>query len=815
MSISASHTATFDNVAAFGPPSSRRKVAFWLLAGMWSVVCVEVPAGSTMFPFFTVWGVLVVWPLYLLHIVFFAGVVFRFGKPSFWPLYAAGMIFGMYEAYITKVVWTSFRPEGPFYTLGGIALFETIICALFLHPLLAFVVPLLLAELVLTSSNEVLLGLPRRIQNSILKRPALWLGALVAMFGLMQFVNSPSVISSFLSGAGNGLVLGLAVLWWRRTGGSFHSLRDLLPGPAGLKIFGGILLAWYIFWGFAIKPKSIPSILPGQLIVWLIYAALFLILYNCLLRSRRTTEPAYPEKQLSFGWRGFVLCFLWATLVTVTARLLLHRFALLQIAVFFSFYVLTGIALLIGAVVYAFGPHARLSMNLALLGSLLMGVLAPGLAAAQNLVSNGGFETGTNNWRSWSRSAGALTLNLDQKTVHSGSFALHLEHRAEQDWSLEPALGLEVRAGDVLQLECWVKVQGPGSVTLCASTWDEPGRVVEWSAGEHTVSEAPDWQRLSARVIVSENVARLQPRLIGSGPVEIWVDDYSVSRGRNILSLRPTDLPPLLTLSNAAVAVVFDTSNATFSVQDLVSGRLWRQQTLSNRYLIKKASVKSGELQCSLLDAVSGFDFTVTASLDAVQPELIVTLAGQGQLLSSLRFPSPFEGESGDYLVVPMNEGISYPVDDPSIPPIHLIAYGGHGICMAFFGMTDGQRGQMTILETPDDASIRIERLDGRLAISPEWDAQLGQFGYARRLRYVFFDHGGHVAMAKRYRAYAKETGLFKTLTEKQKVNPSVDRLIGAVTFGAGTVIRSRSCARCRPPVSNGSFGATSSRRIA
>ena len=106
---------------------------------MISVVFVEVPAGSTMFPFFTVWGLLVVLPLYLLHSVFLAAVVFRFGRPRFWTLYAAGVLYGMYEAYITKVLWTSFRPEGPFVTLGGIAVFETILLVLYLHPLLAFV----------------------------------------------------------------------------------------------------------------------------------------------------------------------------------------------------------------------------------------------------------------------------------------------------------------------------------------------------------------------------------------------------------------------------------------------------------------------------------------------------------------------------------------------------------------------------------------------------------------------------------------------------------------------------------------------------
>jgi hypothetical protein len=158
-----------------------------------------------------------------------------------------------------------------------------------------------------------------------------------------------------------------------------------------------------------------------------------------------------------------------------------------------------------------------------------------------------------------------------------------------------------------------------------------------------------------------------------------------------------------------------------------------------------------------------------------------VTLGGAGALSEPLAFPHPFVSPAGGYLVIPMNEGISYPVEDVSQAGRRLVAYGGHGICMAFYGVTDGQAGQMTILQTPDDAAIRMMNLGQRLAIVPEWDSQKGQFGYARRLRYVFFDKGGHVAMAKRYRAYAKQIGLFKTLAQKRQVNPNVDLLIGAV----------------------------------
>jgi hypothetical protein len=412
--------------------------------------------------------------------------------------------------------------------------------------------------------------------------------------------------------------------------------------------------------------------------------------------------------------------------------------------------------------------------------ALYLALLAQSLVAAENVVPNSGFETGTNNWRMWGRTAGALSANLDQNTVHSGHSALRLEHRGGQDWSLEPSLRLETRAGDLFQLECWVKVNGPGSVTLCASTWDQKGRVVAWSAGERTGSDAPEWQHLVARVIASEDLVQIQPRLIGSGPAEVWVDDYSVSRSLNLISLRPSDLAPVLLISNAVLSVAFNTSNATFLVEDLRSGNTWRQKVASNRIVVKGATIRTGEIDSTLFDVVSGLELSLSAKLDPSLPELVLSLSGQGECPSSIPFPHPFLGEPGDYLVVPMNEGISYPIDDTSIPAMHLVAYGGHGICMAFFGITGAGRGQMAILETPDDASIRIERLDGLLTIEPEWDPQLGQFGYMRRLRYVFFNEGGHVAMAKRYRAHAKQAGLFKTLAKKRKDNPNVDRLVGA-----------------------------------
>jgi hypothetical protein len=216
-------------------------------------------------------------------------------------------------------------------------------------------------------------------------------------------------------------------------------------------------------------------------------------------------------------------------------------------------------------------------------------------------------------------------------------------------------------------------------------------------------------------------------------------------------------------------------------VADKRTGQTWGQQPQSAEFKADSARKIEDGIEIRLVQVPMEGYISVTLQLDKELPEFTLTLSAGGEPKWPLRFPHPFVTEPGTYLVVPMNEGISYPVEDQTIEPTRLVAYGGHGICMAFFGATDGQRGYMAIIETPDDASIDIRRSEGRLCVVPLWEPQKGKFGYIRKLRYIFFDKGGHVTMCKRYRAYAQKAGLFKTLKQKQQENPNVDLLIGAV----------------------------------
>ena len=190
--------------------------------------------------------------------------------------------------------------------------------------------------------------------------------------------------------------------------------------------------------------------------------------------------------------------------------------------------------------------------------------------------------------------------------------------------------------------------------------------------------------------------------------------------------LTSKEIPETLSISNTLLDLTLDTADATLSVKDLRTGKIWQQKAVSENAMVVKASQCRGNMDLELLVPTGDLIVKGTISLDEDKPELILSLVADGDLPQPLRFPHPFVTDKGTYLVVPINEGISYPVDDETIKPRHLIAYGGHGLCMAFFGATDGEQGYLGILETSDDASIQIDRADGRLYIAPAWDAQKG-----------------------------------------------------------------------------------------
>lgn len=259
---------------------------FWLLIGVSSVIFAEVVSFSSPFPFFDGWGLLVVLPLYTLHILVFSRVLFSSKKVTLNALFLAGAVFGMYEAYITKVLW---QPTWGEMTLvvGGIYLVQSALLVLFWHPWMAFAVPLLIVEGLFTSSHEVLDCLPAFLQRKLTGRMVSVTVIVFAVYcGMYQGLNSPSAGISLLSGLASGLVFGILVCIWRwLTRNRTYSLRLLLPDRREGIILSVLLLVTYLWQGLLVRPEALPRTIGPHLTIWGMYIVLGLLLYLNIKRS--------------------------------------------------------------------------------------------------------------------------------------------------------------------------------------------------------------------------------------------------------------------------------------------------------------------------------------------------------------------------------------------------------------------------------------------------------------------------------------------------------------------------------------------------
>jgi len=259
---------------------------FWIILAAFSTFFAEVFSGSDMFPFFHGWGLLVVVPLYGLHIILLANLVYRADKPRFPSLVFAGMLFGLYEAYLTKVLWAP--PWGDPVIIAGFAPIETLVLVFWWHAWFSFIIPLLIAEKLLTGSTDLALSFPGKIGKFLNS----WggLAAVIIFGGLFQSINSPSVGQSLLSGLSTSAVLvGVVFLWKRITKDQSYNMEDLLPNQKQFKwllIPTGIM---YLVMGILVRPDWYPGFI-GHLMIWILYGVSFYL----LSRSRNIPEPV-PE----------------------------------------------------------------------------------------------------------------------------------------------------------------------------------------------------------------------------------------------------------------------------------------------------------------------------------------------------------------------------------------------------------------------------------------------------------------------------------------------------------------------------------------
>ncbi|WP_127490706.1 glycoside hydrolase [Paenibacillus glycanilyticus] len=236
-------------------------------------------------------------------------------------------------------------------------------------------------------------------------------------------------------------------------------------------------------------------------------------------------------------------------------------------------------------------------------------------------------------------------------------------------------------------------------------------------------------------------------------------------------------------LEDKRLGILFDETSRSLLVHDKRCGKVWSQQPVDESLTLEGVTREGNKLQVKLRG-----EFILTATIELTEAsELSVTLkAEKNASCAAIRFPSAFRTPDSRHAIVQTDsQGLLLPADDLFYPlEEQPLFFCGGGAAMAWAGVVDEEleSGYMAIVETPHDAAFSFDRdEDGLIAFAPVWYGTMGEFGYARKVTYVFFDRGGYVAQCKRYRAYSWQKNGIRTLRENEKRFPALEKMLGCV----------------------------------
>jgi len=278
----------------------RVKVA--LLVTAFSIAFAEVTIANEPFGLIGPW----VFPLQAIvyggQAILLASWVFR-ANPRFTmaALWGAGAILGLYEFFLTGVLWGVGNEEAVIGT-GGVAWWAVLVLACFWHPILAFFVPLLIVEQLVVEQPRILGLVPAWIRRTpawlrwpLLVVAAVFPGAFVLERWPFWYV--------WIGVPGTAVALALLVRHLRPHG-KVTSLTEALPTPRALRWVGGVVVACFVVFGASVLGEnSIPS--SGIVVAIALYGVAVCLLVANL---RAAVDPETVRLRWTrASWRGLVV----------------------------------------------------------------------------------------------------------------------------------------------------------------------------------------------------------------------------------------------------------------------------------------------------------------------------------------------------------------------------------------------------------------------------------------------------------------------------------------------------------------------------
>ncbi len=272
------------------PAARRHRVAAYLFAGFLSFACAELFAGSS--PLWPVrpWAWLVTIPLYSAHLWLLVTIARLTGRTSLTALYLFGVLFGLYESWITKVVWAGYGGHHAVGAVGGFGVHETLALVFVYHPVASLMLPVAVLAHLSPGFRAGLGGVgwafaPRR-------RPW-WMFGLAALIVVLPAFNLRTPIVIAVTWAATLVAGGLLLRMARPALADEVFMGDVFLRRGRILIVAAAMLAFYYIVGyFGLDADRRPSLVV-QLVTLAAYPLIVLLIRRTpVIRARVDGEAS-------------------------------------------------------------------------------------------------------------------------------------------------------------------------------------------------------------------------------------------------------------------------------------------------------------------------------------------------------------------------------------------------------------------------------------------------------------------------------------------------------------------------------------------
>ena len=276
-------------------PSVYHRIFFAFLLSTLSMALPEVITMNDPIPWIHPMTYVLGYPVYGLHILVLGGLMYKYGKIGIVTIMSYGGLFGLYEGYLIKQLWNPNWGTELTAQIGGVRVIHTLMLVFFVHPVLAFLVPLVIAALFLTRPGPLSRALPfLRSRIGVFASViglAVWLGLIIGAnltnHGGRAAFAAPVILIA--------VVGTLAAIWLWIFKGKRFGISALMPQGKGLWILAALLLLLYLVFSRMLRPEAMPTEWLPHLIVVGIYA--FFVTLILLWRSPNKATDS-PEEDL-------------------------------------------------------------------------------------------------------------------------------------------------------------------------------------------------------------------------------------------------------------------------------------------------------------------------------------------------------------------------------------------------------------------------------------------------------------------------------------------------------------------------------------